>query len=59
MDALTVVGQGSGCIGHGTGDHWYFPTFDTLRLGWEHYQTSPIEPWLDAVAVDTQHIGCP
>lgn len=60
IDALTVVGQGSGCIGHDTGDHWYFPTFDTLRLGWEHYQTSdPIELWLDAVAVDTQRIGCP
>lgn len=60
IDALTVVGQGSGCISHDTGDHWYFPTFDTLRLGWEHYQTSdPIELWLDAVAVDTQRIGCP
>jgi hypothetical protein len=57
---LTVVGQGSGCINNGTGGHWYLPAYDTLSLGWEHYQTSiPIDMWIDDVAVDSKRIGCP
>jgi polysaccharide lyase-like protein len=60
IPALTVIGQGQGCISNGTGGHWYFPQYDTLRLGWEHYQTSiPIDMWIDDVAVDSQRIGCP
>lgn len=35
------------------------PVFSTLRLGWEHYQTSiPIELWVDDVALDVSRIGC-
>ncbi len=59
IPALTVSGQGQGCINNGLGGKWLFPVFDTLRLGWEHYQTSiPIEMWVDDVAIDTQRIGC-
>jgi hypothetical protein len=57
--AITVNGMGSGCINHDLGDQWLLPVFDTLRLGWEHYQTSdPIDLWIDDVALDGQRIGC-
>src|SRR6185295_3360998 len=57
IPALTVNGTGMGCINQGLMGKWVFPKFDTLRLGWEHYQTSiPIELWVDDVALDTQKI---
>ncbi|MBX7083947.1 MAG: hypothetical protein K1X88_32365 [Nannocystaceae bacterium] len=60
IDDVAVVGQGDGCITHDTGDHWYAPAFDTMRLGWEHYQqTDGKELWIDDVAMDTARIGCP
>jgi hypothetical protein len=60
IDDMTVVGQGQGCIGHDTGDNWYAPIFDTMRLGWEHYQmTIAHEVWIDDVAMDDARIGCP
>jgi hypothetical protein len=60
LDDLTVMGRGEGCISHDTGDNWYAPVFDTLRLGWEHYQaTSPKELYIDDVALDDERIGCP
>jgi hypothetical protein len=35
------------------------PQFSSLRLGWEHDQTSiPIELWVDDVAVGPQRLGC-
>lgn len=56
---LTVSRMGQGCIAHGLGDRWVMPQFSTLRLGWEHYQTSiPIELWVDDVALGTQRLGC-
>jgi hypothetical protein len=56
---VTVMGMGQGCINHGLNDKWILPVFDTLRLGWEHYQVSdPIEMWMDDVALDTQRIHC-
>ena len=59
ISALTVNGTGMGCITNGLGGKWILPQFDTLRLGWEHYQTSiPIEMWVDDVALDSQRIGC-
>jgi hypothetical protein len=57
---MTVMGMGEGCIAHDTGDYWYAPVFDTMRLGWEHYQaTSSREMWIDDVALDDARIGCP
>ena len=59
IDDLTVVGKGDGCINHDLMDNWYFPTFNALRLGWEHYQLGPGEAWIDDVAVDSKRVGCP
>jgi hypothetical protein len=59
LDDLTVVGKGDGCIAHDTMDNWYAPTFNALRLGWEHYQQGPGELWIDDVVVDGKRIGCP
>jgi hypothetical protein len=60
LDDLTVRGRGEGCIANDTMGNWYAPTFDTLRLGWEHYQnTTAMELWIDDVAMDTRRFGCP
>ena len=60
LDDLTVIGMGQGCGGDDAGGYWYSPIYDTLRLGWEHYQaTSSKELWIDDVAVDTERLGCP
>jgi hypothetical protein len=59
VDDLTVVAKGDGCISPDTMDNWYAPTFNALRLGWEHYQQGPGELWIDDVAVDSKRIGCP
>jgi hypothetical protein len=57
---LTVTQTGQGCLGQDLNNQWLLPVFDTLRLGWEHYQMSdPIDLWLDDVALDTQRVGCP
>jgi len=60
VDDLTVVGQGQGCVAHGTEDKWLFPTFERLFVGWESYQADDArEVWIDDVAVGTTQIGCP
>ncbi|MCA9669318.1 MAG: hypothetical protein KC503_27170, partial [Myxococcales bacterium] len=57
---LTVTAKGSGCISNGTNGNWYFPTFDRVYVGWEHYQqTSQRTMWIDDVAFSNQRIGCP
>jgi hypothetical protein len=58
---ITVVNRGTGCVAQGTMGNWYSPTYDTIRLGWEHYQQSAIvhDMWIDDVAIDTKRIGCP
>ncbi|MCA9603295.1 MAG: hypothetical protein KC417_14780 [Myxococcales bacterium] len=60
LNDMTVVGQGAGCISHGTGDKWYAPKFDIMKLGWESYQymTNHVDLWIDDVAIDDQRIGC-
>jgi hypothetical protein len=56
---ISVVGSGQGCIDAGTDGKWYAPTFDTMRLGWEHYQDTIVhELWIDDVALDDARIGC-
>ncbi len=61
VNDLTVVQKGSGCIAHDTQDNWFAPTFDTLQLGWEHYQeaATPIDLSIDDVAIGTAAIACP
>ncbi len=60
LSDITVVGRGEGCISQGTTGTWYSPTYDTIRLGWEHYQQSIAhDMWIDDVAIDTKRIGCP
>jgi hypothetical protein len=60
INDITVINKGDGCIGHETNDVWMAPTFDTLKFGWEHYQSStiPISMWIDDVAVGTTRQGC-
>jgi hypothetical protein len=57
---MTVTGQGEGCVGQGTSNNWYFPTFERLAIGWESYQTDgDREVWIDDVVISTMPIGCP
>ena len=59
IPALTVNQSGQGCIANDLNGKWVMPVFSTLRLGWEHYQTSiPIELWVDDVALDVSRVGC-
>ncbi len=65
VDALAVEGKGDTCVGGkegGDGDGiWRAPPFSALRLGWQHHQTSstPVELWIDDVAVAPRRLGCP
>ncbi len=59
---LHVIDRGEGCGGTGLGGQWLAPpAFQTLYLGWEHYQApaNDINLWLDDVVVDTERVGCP
>lgn len=59
VTAITVDGQGQGCINNGLGGKWLFPQFQQVKLGWEHYQTSnPIEMWWDDVVLSKTRVGC-
>jgi hypothetical protein len=57
---LTVIKRGDGCLNNGTNGDWLAPTYDTLFLGWEHYQQSIVhDMWIDDVGVSLQRLGCP
>jgi len=59
---IHVTGSGEGCVGQDLEEQWIAPpAFETLYLGWEHYQqtSNPIDLWVDAVVVDDARIGCP
>jgi hypothetical protein len=59
---IHVTDRGEGCGGQALAGQWLAPpAFQTLYLGWEHYQQTmnPIDLWMDDVVVDTQRIGCP
>lgn len=58
---LTVVEMSDYCGGNDTDHHWYAPTFDIFKFGWEQYQqaTNDIDYWIDDVALDDARIGCP
>jgi hypothetical protein len=57
---LTVIGKSQGCVNNGLNGKWLLPMYDTIKLGWEHYQSSDrVDMWIDDVALDIQRIGCP
>jgi len=59
---LHVTGAGEGCIGNALNGQWLAPpAFQSLYLGWEHYQQpgNDIDLWIDAVVVSTERVGCP
>ncbi len=62
IDDLHVTLRGEGCIADDLGGDWLAPpAFQSLYLGWEHYQQpgNDIDLWVDAVAVSTERVGCP
>ena len=45
-------------FGHGLTPDWS-PAYDRLRISYQSWNAdTPIDVWYDAVAVDTQPIGC-
>jgi hypothetical protein len=59
---IHVTGMGEGCVANDLGGQWLAPpAFQTLYLGWEHYQQTmnPIDLWMDDIVVDTRRVGCP
>jgi len=59
---MHVTGMGEGCVADDLGGLWTAPpAFQTLYLGWEHYQQTmnPIDLWMDDIVVDTKRVGCP
>jgi len=57
---LSVRDTGDGCVNQMASYPWTAPAFDTLRLGWESYQTDGARTlWLDDVAISTERVGCP
>jgi hypothetical protein len=62
LSDIHVTGMGEGCGGNDLNGQWTAPPdFDTLYLGWEHYQlpANDINLWVDDVAVSTERVGCP
>ena len=59
VDDLEVHKEGTQCISDGTDGVWYYPTFESLNLGWrEWWEAGSRELWLDDVAVGETRIGC-
>jgi hypothetical protein len=56
---LEVRKQGTQCISDGTDGVWYYPTFESLNIGWrEWWEAGSREIWIDEVAVAGERIGC-
>lgn len=57
---LTILGHGDGCLNAPTNFPWTAPTFASLDLGWESYQSDDARVvYVDDVALSTTRIGCP
>jgi hypothetical protein len=61
---IHVINEGEGCLYDEpplNGQWLAPPSFQTLYMGWEHYQQAPndINVWLDGVVVSTTRVGCP
>lgn len=50
-----------GCLNDETGKKLLVPTTTVVTFGWRHAHglTSPLNMWIDDVAVDNKRIGCP
>jgi len=61
VSAMTVRGEGDGCVAPWAGDSWAFPDFQSLELGWVEFgdDAAPRELWLDDVAFGSKRVGCP
>jgi hypothetical protein len=59
IEDLEVHKEGTQCISDGTNGVWYYPTFESLNLGWrEWWEAGTRELWIDDVAVAGERIGC-
>jgi hypothetical protein len=64
-EILTVRGMGSqsngdGCVSQTVAFPWTAPDFDTIRVGWDSYQTDAERTlWLDDFAISATRVGCP
>jgi hypothetical protein len=59
-EVVSVTGTGQDCVSQNAGYPWTAPSFDTLRLGWESYQTDGSRTlWIDDVVLHTNRVGCP
>jgi len=59
VDDLEVEKQGTQCISDETNGVWYYPTFESLNIGWrEWWEAGTRELWIDDVAVAGERIGC-
>jgi hypothetical protein len=59
IDDLTVGGEGQGCVHHDTMDQWFYPTMESVVVGWVDYQSGGgRELWIDDVAVGPARVGC-
>jgi hypothetical protein len=60
IDDAAIAGRGDGCVSPSWTSDWLGGSWTTLRVGWEHYQTTDShEVFVDDVAMDTARIGCP
>jgi hypothetical protein len=60
ITGASVTGTGEGCVNAAANFEWTAPTFETLDLGWEAYQTDePRTAWIDDVVISTTRVGCP
>jgi hypothetical protein len=62
LSDIHVTGMGEGCVANDLGGLWTAPpAFQTLYLGWEHYQQTmnSIDLWMDDIVVNTERVGCP
>jgi hypothetical protein len=60
IPGASVTGSGEGCVNAAADFEWTAPTFETLDLGWEAYQTDGTRTaWIDDVVISTTRVGCP
>jgi hypothetical protein len=60
IPGASVTGTGEGCVNAAANFEWTAPTFQTLDLGWEAYQTDTLRTaWIDDVVLSTTRVGCP
>jgi hypothetical protein len=59
VEDLEVRKVGTQCISDGTDGVWYYPTFESLNIGWrEWWEAGTRELWIDEIAVASERVGC-